>query len=335
MTKSCTLGIDIGATKTMFALFNDELELLDEIKIKTEPGKGERAFIERLNASVQTLLQQAGKKDFEVTGVGAGIPGEVDIDGARIEACPNIPFLPQIGLHERLAKLTRCPVAFANDCHVALLGEHQVGAAAGYNNVIGVFLGSGVGGAVMINGHLHLGVSGSAGDIGHYLLHPIEPLAGSDHQGFLDDFVSRTALSSDAARLAAKQWAPYLQKDAGTDVRNIRSSHLAKAIKHGDKCIEDLVRSRMRMVGIVLSNFVDFLNPELVLLGGGLVEAMPQLVRTEVKMGIQEHTTPRARKAVRVVVSKLKRHAVTTGAAKLAQAYGTAKGTKARGMMRK
>jgi glucokinase len=251
-----------------------------------------------------------------VVGAGLGIAGSVESGG--IADCPNVPFLKHCGVRERLAKLTRRKVLVGNDCQLALFGEHQTGAAVGFTNVIGVFLGSGIGGAVILNGRLHIGVSGCAGDLGHYLIQPIAPLAGSSRQGFLDDFGSRTALASEAARFAAKQWAPYLQEAVGTDVCKIRSGELADAIEHGDRCIEDLVRTRMRMVGIVLSNFVDFLNPDLVLLGGGLVEAMPKLVRTEVKMGIKEHATPRAGKAVRVVVSKLKRHAVTTGAAKLA-----------------
>lgn len=319
-SRAATLGIDIGATKTLVALFDENLALLDEVKIKTDAASGEKSFVARLSQSIQALLDIARGKKRDVRGVVAGIPGEVDIDGRRIIACPNIPFLPDCDLHARLRKVARIPIAFGNDCHLALYGEHCVGAAVGCESVIGVFLGSGVGGALIIGGHLHRGATGAAGDIGHYLLQPIEPLAGSDQLGFLDDFASRTALSSEAARLAAKQWAPYLQKEVGTDVRNIRSNQLAQAIRHGDKPVEDLVRGRMRTVGMVLSNFVDFLNPELVLLGGGLVEAVPRLVRDEVKAGIKQHTSPRSRKAVRVVVSKLKRHAVTTGAAKIAQA---------------
>ena len=175
-----------------------------------------------------------------------------------------------------------------------------------------------MGGALIINGHLHLGVGGYAGNLGQYLIDPIAALAGSDMRGVLDDVSSRTALSSDAARLAAKQWAPYLFKEIGTDVRKIRSRQLADAIEHGDKCIEDLVRSRMRTVGIVLSNFVEFINPDIVLLGGGLVEAMPNLIRSEVKLAIKEHASLNVRRDLKVVNSKLKRHAVTTGAAQLA-----------------
>ena len=319
MTRKCTLGIDIGATKTLLALFDDDLELLDELKMKTEAAEGAKAYLKRLETSVRTLRDNARKRRCDIASVGIGIPGDVDIDAQRIRACPNIPFLPKSRLHERLAKMLGRPVVLGNDCHMALFGEQQLGAARGYNDVIGVFLGSGIGGALLIGGRIHVGVSGCAGDLGHYLLQPIEPLAGAERQGLLDDFASRMALSSEAARMAAKQWAPYLEQSTGTDVRDIRSSQLAKAIKHGDKRVEELVRGRMHAIGIVLANFVDFLNPELVLLGGGLVEAMPRLVRSEISKGIENHTTPRARKAVRVVVSTLKRHAVTTGAAKVAQ----------------
>src|SRR5207253_1874728 len=132
-----------------------------------------------------------------------------------------------------------------------------------------VFIGTGIGGAIAIDGRLYFGASGHAGDIGHYLVQPFGPLAGSERQGVLDGVSSRIAIAGEAAVLAAKQWAPHLLKSAGTDVLNIKSKSLAKAIKSGDKAIEELVRSRVQIIGIILSNLVDFLNPELVLIGGG------------------------------------------------------------------
>jgi glucokinase len=318
MAKRCLLGIDIGGTKTLVGIFDGELRLLDEIKMKTEVRKGENAFMKNITSAVNALISEASQHRRSIVGVGVGVAGSVSVDRAEIVSSPNIPFLPRCGLPHQLAKLTRRTPIFGNDCQLALLAEHHAGAALGVKNVIGIFLGSGVGGALIIDGKVHLGAGGHAGDLGHYLIDPIAPLAGSDRRGFLDDISSRTALSSEAARMAAKQWAPYLFDSAGTDVCKIRSRQLAKAIKHGDKCIEDLVRSRMRTVGIVVSNFVDFLNPEMVLLGGGMAEAIPKLIRTEVRKAIKEHASVNAGKVVRVVTSQLKRHAVTTGAAKLA-----------------
>ena len=104
----------------------------------------------------------------------------------------------------------------------------------------------------------------------------------------------------------------------GTDVSEIRSGDLAEAIANGDTKIEELMRARARTVGIVLSNVVDLLDPEMIVLGGGLTEAMPDLIRQEVQSGIDEHSTPDAREGLEVVVAKLGSHAVTTGAAKWA-----------------
>jgi glucokinase len=199
-----------------------------------------------------------------------------------------------------------------------LYGELKVGKASGYNDVIAIFIGTGIGGALAIGGKLHYGSSGAAGNIGHYLLHAFGPLAGSERHGILDDFASRISIAGTAATFAAKNWAPNLRRLAGTDVKDIKSSAFAKAIRAGDRNIEELVRSRVHIVGIVLSNMVDFLSPELILLGGGLTDAMPQLVRQEVRRGIEAHSTASALKGLKVVTTRHKGHAVTVGAAKFA-----------------
>jgi glucokinase len=184
--------------------------------------------------------------------------------------------------------------------------------------VLGIFLGTGLGGALIIDGRPFLGAKGHAGNIGHYLLEALGPLAGSTRHGVLDDMVGRTAIAGAAASLAAKHLAPHLLESVGTEVSKIRSGELAEAIEKGDESIEELIRSRMRLLGIALSNMVDFLTPEMIVLGGGMTEAMPELVRQEVQMGIADHATARARDELRVVVAKLGSHAVTTGAAKWA-----------------
>jgi glucokinase len=134
----------------------------------------------------------------------------------------------------------------------------------------------------------------------------------------LDNVASRVAIAGDAAALASKRSASRLAQIAGTDVKDITSGNIAKAIKGGDKALEKLVRSRAAVLGAALSNLVDFLNPDMVVLGGGLVEALPKLLRREIAKSIEAHATPKAAAAVTVVVAKLNKHAGTVGAAKLA-----------------
>jgi glucokinase len=132
------------------------------------------------------------------------------------------------------------------------------------------------------------------------------------------DFASRTAIAGTAATFAAKNWAPYLLNAVGTDVRQITSSAFAEAIRGGDKAIEELVRSRVRIVGIVLSNMVDFLNPQMIVLGGGLTDSLSRIVRHEVIAGIHAHSSPAARRGLKVVTTKHQHNAVTIGAAQFA-----------------
>ena len=318
MRKRGSLGIDIGGTKMLFALFDDRFGLLDEVKVKTRADKDEAHFSETFVGAAQALVEKAEKREVTVLSIGIGCAGSVDDARQTLTDSPNIPFLKGYQFAARLRKVTDASVMLVNDVQAGLYGEQQLGVAVGLRHVVGVFLGTGVGGALILDGRPYLGAWGHAGNIGHYLLEPLGPLAGSDRHGVLDDMVGRTAIAGAAASLAAKQNAPNLLRTAGTDVSKIRSGDLAAAIAQGDKSVEDLMRSRARIVGIALSNIVDFLNPEMIVLGGGLTDAMPDLIRDEVRAGISGHATPAASDGLQVVVAKLRDHAVTTGAAKLA-----------------
>ena len=173
-------------------------------------------------------------------------------------------------------------------------------------------------GALIISGKLYRGADSAAGDIGHYFVFPAGPRIGFEADSTLTDVASRTAIAGAAATLAARKLAPHLFMLSGTDVEQITSDALATAIAKGDQRIEQLVRGRCHILGIVLSNLVDFLNPEMIVLGGGLTEAMPALVRDEVEAGIRAHSTSIAAKNLEVVVATLKEKSVAAGAAKLA-----------------
>jgi glucokinase len=128
----------------------------------------------------------------------------------------------------------------------------------------------------------------------------------------------RLAVASEAVAMAAKQQAPKLFKEFGTDIREIKSSALAKAIKDGDHSVEDLIKRKSRLVGIAMANIVNLLNPDLIVLGGGMVEAMQHIIIKEAMRSMREHVMPPLSKTVKVVAAKLKDFAIVMGAAKLA-----------------
>lgn len=317
--RRATLGIDIGGTKSLFALFDDRFEIVAEEKLRTHPDRGAaRAFTRNLRDVVGRLMREAQRRELRVRAVGVGCAGDIDMREGVVRSSPNIAFLGEYPFRARLEALTGAKVFVGNDVHAGLYGELMLGAARKARHVIGVFLGTGVGGAIAIERRLHLGASGLAGDIGNYLLHASGQSDGAARPEILDNVASRTAIAGDAAALAAKRWAPKLRAKSGTDVTEIKSGDIAEAIRGGDKAVEKLVRSRARVVGAAISNLVDFINPDMVVLGGGLVEAMPRLIQREVAKAVAAHATAKAARAVRIRVAKLHDHAVTAGAARLA-----------------
>src|SRR5262245_23305306 len=218
MQKSGSIGIDVGGTKTLFALFNDQFQVVEEVKVKTE-GTKQTAFAKTLKESVALLLKKASKQRFTVSAIGVGCAGFVDAEKKVVNSAPNIPALDGFSFNDALADVMDVRIRLSNDVHAALYGEHKLGAAVGCKHLIGIFLGTGIGGAIIINGKLYLGAGGHAGNIGHYLLQPLGPLAGSDRGGQLDSIASRAAIAGEAAALATKRRAPYLLDSVGTDVK--------------------------------------------------------------------------------------------------------------------
>lgn len=318
--KRAYIGIDIGGTKSLYALFDANFEVLAEEKLPTHPEKGgAKAFTSTLAGTLRRLMRAAGKRGLKVRYVGVACAGDIDLKRGIIRSSPNLSFLDGYPLREKLERFTGAKTFVGHDVQSALFGELKRGAARKSRHVIGVWIGTGVGGALMLERRPFLGVSGQAGNLGNYLLHAVDVSQELPRKEVLDNVVSRTAIAGDAATLAASHRAPRLQRTAGTDVSNIGAEVLADSIRRGDKAVEMLVRSRASVIGVALSNLVDFLNPDMVVLGGGLVEAMPGLMRRQIQLAIAAHSAPKSAKAVKVRVSRLIPHAGTIGAVCLAR----------------
>ena len=312
------IGIDIGGTKSLYALFDHNFEVLAEEKLPTDPGKGGiDAFDRTLRKTVKGLAAECSKRGLKLVAVGAGCAGLVNMRKGTVRLAPNLRFLEGYAMRKRLEKVVDAPVFLVNDVHAGLYGELKLGAARKARHVIGVFIGTGVGGGLVIDRRLHFGANCIAGNVGNYLLHAVHHDDGARKE-VLDSVASRTAIAGDAAALAAKRQAPKLVEVAGTDVRDIKSGDIAEAIAKGDKAVEKLVRSRAGVVGVALSNLIDFVNPDMVVLGGGIVEALPELIRSEVEKTVSTHAEKKAYASVKIVTAKLHSHAGTAGAAKFA-----------------
>jgi len=315
MKKPAAVGIDVGGTKTLCVLVDKHFKVMEETKFKTAPHEGRNKFTRRLTESVETLISVARKKGFEVAAIGIGCAGAVDEKEIHINTSPNLLALENYPIGKYLRKIAKVKVTIRNDVQTGIYAEHKLGAAKGCSHVLGVFFGTGVGGAAIINNKLYKGACGFGGQVGGLVAQPVGgPEAALSH-GIVDRIASKSAIASEALVMAIKNWAPYLHREVGTDLSKITWGILERAIKNGDKRIEEMLRARMRVVGIALSNVVNFMNPEMVVLGGGLVAQLTKLVMGEIESGMREYLIPEVSDAVRIKPAELGGHAVAVGAA--------------------
>ena len=312
------IGFDLGGTKILAALFDRRFRLLAEFKAKSKPHKGEQNFLRTLKNCFDELLHQSGVKRSEIAGIGVGCPGLIDEKRGVVLSSPNLAFMGNMRLGARIGRLCRLPVVLGNDVNIGLFGEHQFGAARGYSHVVGMFIGTGIGGALILNGELYGGATGGAGEIGHLQVDREGPRCGCGRQGCLEALCSRLSIATEAAALAARQVAPVLLSSAGTNILDIKSGQLAEAVRSGDRSILELLRRKSRVIGRVMADVVNLLSPELIVLGGGLVEALPRLIVKEATRSMRSQAMPGLVRHVKVAAARLGDHAIVMGAAKRA-----------------
>jgi glucokinase len=318
MVSRASIGIDLGGSKVLFDLLDDRFRVVASQRMETQPERGETRFTRAFDRHLRSMLRECKRHGYKLRCVGVGCAGFADTETGILTSSPNIPFIEDYDLAASLSRISGAPTLIGNDVQLGLYGESALGAARGARHAMALFIGTGIGGALIIDGRLHRGASGLAGEIGHFLIDAHGPLSGSERHGLLDDVASRSAIAAQAASFAAKHWAPHLFRAAGADLLNMKVGVIAAAVWRGDAKIEELIRSRSRIVGVVMANLVNFLSPECVVLGGGLVDALGKLIVPEAEASMRRHAVPAISERVRVVASSLKRHAVAVGAAKWA-----------------
>jgi glucokinase len=311
------VGFDLGGTKIMASVFDAQFRLRGMRRKKTKGEKGQEAALKRMAETIEEAMEKAGIARNSVAGIGVGSAGPLDLNRGMILHAPNLGWT-HVPLKDALEKRFRCPVVVANDVDAGTYGEYRFGAARGARCVVGVFPGTGIGGACVYEGRIIRGRVNSCMEIGHMVVNPNGNLCGCGRRGCLETVASRLAIAAEAATAAARGQAPHLLKIAGTDVRQIKSAAIAAAIKAGDRWIEDIVRRAARELGRAVANVINLLAPDVVVLGGGLVEEMPGLILDESQASAKKWAMPSLGEPVKFVVGKLWDQATALGAAALA-----------------
>ncbi len=310
------IGFDLGGTKMLAAVIDDSGTIIARNKNRTEGSDNETVYAKILQ-TIDGALKKGGIPAGDVSEIGIAVPGPIDAEEGRILQPPNL-ALRDFPLARRLTEDRGLKVLLENDVNAGLWGEFIAGAARDYRHVIGIFPGTGIGGGVIINGELFRGKKGRAGEIGHITVQSDGRRCGCGNHGCLETVASKTAIARDLALLAMNGQSPILAAAGATDITQIKSGLIKKALDAGDPGVAEVVDQAAYFLGIGMAAMVNVFDPEMVLLGGGLVEKLGAPFIAAAEEAMRRRAMPNLVEGVVVTEAQLGDDAVILGAADLA-----------------
>lgn len=308
------MGFDLGGTKMLAVVYDDEFNVLGKKRRRTRDKGTTDVSISRLVETIQMALDDADVKASRVGAIGAGCPGPVDMERGVILEAPNLGW-NDVALQDGLSSEFDCPSAICNDVDAGVFGEYRAGAAQGERCVLGVFPGTGVGGGCVYDGRIFRGSRSSCMEVGFLQMATEGAAAGAGPVGTLESLGSRLTIAGEVAKATFRGQAQKIAEEVGSDLTQIRSGVLARAIKNGDTDVEAIVRRAAQQVGRGIGSLVNVLAPDVVVIGGGLVEAMPELYLKETATGAKRNVLPTMKDAFEIRVAQLGDYATAIGAA--------------------
>ncbi|MCA9176606.1 MAG: ROK family protein [Planctomycetales bacterium] len=307
------VGFDLGGTKMLSVLYDDQWNEITRRRKRTKSGDA-KAGVKRILSIIEDLLKQAEAKPEQVETIGLGCPGPVDLANGVVHEAVNLSW-QDVKLKRALESEFPARAEVLNDVDAGVFGEYRFGAAMGARTAVGVFPGTGIGGGCVYDGQVLCGKGISCMEVGHIQVQIDGPRCGCGAYGCLETVASRLAISAEAAKSVYRGEAPALRELAGTDLSDIRSGVIAKAVAAGDVAIEEIVRRAAQQLGRALAGIVHLLAPDVLVLGGGLVEAMPKLWVEEVERTCRKAVMQSYRDVFKVRVAKLGDDSAVLGAA--------------------
>ena len=314
------VGIDLGGTKILAAVVDAEGRILGQAKRKTKAEVGVEGVVARIVETLDDAVASAKLTRQDIRAIGVGAPGPVDTKTGVIATAPNLPGWSDVPLGELLQAQTGITVAVGNDVNVGALGEFAYGAGRGTSDMISIFVGTGIGGGIILDGRLHAGVRGAAGEIGHMIVLADGPYCGCGNRGCIEALASRTAIVESLQRAVAAGRQSSLASLLSDGGSRLSSGGLAEAWRAGDTLTVEVLGRVQHYLGLHVASLVNFLDPEVIVFGGGVIEALGEAFVAPIRpIAYQHFLQRRDAERVQILVSQLGDHAGILGAAVLAR----------------
>lgn len=271
------VGVDLGGTNIVAGALAEDGS--DVVALRSEPTRADQgadAVVDRIIRMIDTVIAETiahtGARREDVIGVGVGAPGPLDREKGIVVTTPNLGWT-NFPLRDVIAERVRIPVRIDNDANCATLGEWWLGAAKGANNVIGMTIGTGIGGGIILGGRLYHGSSDVAGEIGHATIDITGRRCKCGNYGCLEAYASGPSIADRAREAVGSDDDALLARLVGGDLQRITAATVYEAAMRGDDVALDVVRETARFLGAGVANLLNIFNPEVVVIAGGVTQA--------------------------------------------------------------
>lgn len=318
--KECLLGVDLGGTKILCGVFSEKLECLGRSKKSTKAQRGADAVVDRVAACVLEAIDECDLHVKQARGLGIGAPGACDPDTGTVIFAPNLGW-KNFPLKKELEKRLNLPVFIENDCNLQTLGVYAKELQSKPKSLVGIFLGTGIGAGIILDGKPFSGFNRTAGEIGHMVLQVGGPKCACGNKGCFEALASRSAIFKLIESAVKEGQKTSLTDLLGPGLEDMRSGDLRKAIKRGDKLVERIIEEAAEYTGIAVANVINLLNPEVVVIGGGLMDALEDDMMAIIIETAHDYAMNGTDHGIEILPSKLGDDAGITGGAVLTKRH--------------
>jgi glucokinase len=311
------LGVDLGGTKiSVGAMSTDGGRRLEPQTEPTLAAEGADAVVERIvsmiEATIAQVIRETGASRDDIMGVGIGSPGPLDRERGLVITTPNLGW-HNFPLRDRVSQAVQLRATLDNDANCATLGEWWIGAARGARNVVGMTIGTGIGGGLILDGKLYHGSSDVAGEVGHTSIDSTGRRCKCGNYGCLEAYASGPATADRAREALAGGDGSLLISMVDGDLENLTAQQVYDAAKQGDLVAREIVRETARFIGTGIANLLNIFNPDVVVLAGGVAQAGEELF-APVRAEVRRRAFKPAVEACRIVPGELQGAAGVVGA---------------------
>ncbi len=310
------VGCDLGGTNLRAAVVDVERgSILAQQSVPTMAREGHDAVMGRMANLITHTIASAGLSPQEIAGVGIGVPGVLDMEKGETLFLPNLyGTWPHVPLRDTIQQLTGLPTALLNDARSITYGEWKFGAGQGVDTIALFAIGTGVGGGLIINGKLHLGIGGTAGELGHITIDFNGPRCGCGNYGCLEAFASGPAIAAMGMKAVAQGLTTQISELCQYDLNRITPALIAQAARNGDKIAQDIYHQAGYYFGVAASILCASIGPRRIIVTGGVANAGKLLLEPMDKT-MRERVFIMPVDQVEIVIGKLGDNAGVMGAA--------------------